>query len=151
MWTDRKAKDAEQSAIDAGLGNDIRSLLVCEKEIIGRAAIPDRIDRDRIGNADNASGIGAVRWSIQLIEKMCIRHKDRNDYVGTIVLDNLREAGSGAGKPAEPMVKIRVSIDPGINVRPNVRRAIDCEKIHAPDKLVDWSERFRKKVAAFDR
>jgi len=81
---------------------------------------------------------------------MCIRHKDRNDYVGAIALDNLREAGAGAGKPAEPMVKIRVVINPGINVRPNVRRAIDPEEIHSPDKLVDWSECLREKVAAFD-
>ena len=81
---------------------------------------------------------------------MCIWHKDRNDYVGTIVLDNLREAGAGAGKPAEPIVKIRVLINPGVNVRPKVRRAIDREEIHAPDKLVDWSECFREKVAAID-
>jgi hypothetical protein len=32
-----------------------------------------------------------------------------------------------------------------------VRRAIDGEEIHAPDKLVDWSERFREKIAALDR
>jgi len=32
-----------------------------------------------------------------------------------------------------------------------VWRAIDGEEIHAPDKLVDWSECFREKVAAFDR
>ena len=30
-------------------------------------------------------------------------------------------------------------------------RAIDGEEIHAPDKLVDWSECFREKVATFDR
>jgi hypothetical protein len=81
---------------------------------------------------------------------MCIRHKDRNDYGGAIALDNLREAGAGAGKPAEPVVKIRVLIDPGINVRPYVGGAIDGEEIHAPDKLVDRSECFREKIAAFD-
>ena len=66
------------------------------------------------------------------------------------MLDNLRQAVAGAGKPAKPLLKIRVVMDPGINVRPNVRRAIDGEEIHAPDKLVDWSERFCEKIAAFD-
>jgi hypothetical protein len=30
-------------------------------------------------------------------------------------------------------------------------RAIDGVEIHAPDQLVDWSERFRENIAAFDR
>jgi len=149
-WTDRKAEDAQRGAIDAGLRYDIGGLVIRDQEIIGRTTIPDRIDRDRIGNTDDASGIGAVHRPIQLIEKMCIRHKNRNDYVGAIVLDNLREACAGAGKPAEPMMKIRVVINPGINLRPNMRRAIDREEIHAPDKLVDRSERFRKNITAFD-
>lgn len=82
---------------------------------------------------------------------MCIRHKDRNDYVGAIVLDNLREAGAGAGKPAEPTVKIRVLINPGINVAPNVRRAIDSENVSATHDLIYYAERFREKIATFDR
>jgi len=82
---------------------------------------------------------------------MCIRHKDRNDYLGVIALYDFGQSVAGTGKPAEPIVKVRVVIDPGINVRPNVRRAIDREDIHAPDKLVDWSECFREKIAAFDR
>src|SRR5437762_14046784 len=48
------------------------------------------------------------------------------------------------------MAKIRALIDPGINRRPNTRRAIDPVEISSPRDLVYAAKRFRKEITPFD-
>src|SRR5205823_6701373 len=48
------------------------------------------------------------------------------------------------------MAKIRALIDPGINRRPNTRRAIDPDEISSPRDLVYAAKRFRKEITTFD-
>ena len=48
------------------------------------------------------------------------------------------------------MAKIRALIDPGINRRPNTRRAIDPDEISPPRDLVYAAKRFRKQIATFN-
>src|SRR5947208_10813627 len=50
---DGKSENANQSPIDSSPHQQIGGLLIREEEIIGRTTIPDRIDRDRIGDADD--------------------------------------------------------------------------------------------------
>jgi tight adherence protein B len=46
----------------------IGGLIIREEVIIGRTTIPDRIDRDRIGDANDASWLGTIGRSTELIE-----------------------------------------------------------------------------------
>ena len=146
--TDRKTEHFDSFGAYPSIAHDSCALFVRDQEIICRRAIPNRVDRNRVG--DDGDVFAAALGSQNLLQQIRIRRKGRDDYLRLKTVEQAAEILLEAVESLESFVEIFFAIEPVVNVAPRFRPAVDESEIGAPDNLVKCAERFREQIAEFD-
>src|SRR6187399_2857237 len=119
-----------------GLSHGLRAVLVGHDEAVAVAAIPNGIDRDRIGYDGVKSEWPLARMRIQLLDQVSVNGIHGDDTDGARCRKKLGQGIAQSSQRWQRKLHERNAINEPKRESPNLRRAIDQFQIGAPGALV---------------
>ena len=127
FWTYRKTKHPDLFRSDSGCSQDRSTLLVCHEKIIGGdAAVPRRVDSNRVGYYDDTftrSRAFGVSF-LNLPEYACISGERANHDVWLKTLEQCGEVFLEPRETREFCIEIFLAIEPAVNGPPGAKLTI---------------------------
>ena len=144
----RKSKRFDHFRRDSACSHNRGTLFIWNKKVIGAAAVPDCVDRDRVGDNDNALA-SSVR-SQNLLEQIGIGRENGNDHVGPKAGEQRGEMLLELRESPETFVEVLFPIEPPVNVAPGARPTIDHCQIGFADEFIERPIALGKEIAQLD-
>src|ERR1700736_882838 len=145
---DRETEHLDFSGRHAAISDDGSALFVGDDKVIGRRAVPNRVNCDRI--RDDGDVFAALFTSQDLLQQIGIGWKRRNNDIRLEAVEQAAEIFLEAAESLESFIEIFFAIEPVVNVAPRFRPAVDQGQVRAPDNFVERAKRFREQIAEFD-
>jgi hypothetical protein len=147
--TDGETECLNQFGCDASIIYDCCALLVWDEKIIRGTSVPDRIDRDGIGDDDNAMA-RSIR-SKNLRENVRIGREDRNNRVRLKPGEQIGESiFNGRKEAAQILVHRCLAIEPPIHTTPGPRPPVDQGQVSFAHEFVERAVGFGEEIVYFD-